>query len=83
MLAEKAQRLALSSTSVVPYFHPENSPLFAVRLYKICKIFIVFSHCCHTHKELLMFFRPYCRNKVQVQEVGLLLASRTGLWSLQ
>lgn len=87
MLAERAQRLALSSNTVVPYFHPENSPLFAVRLYKIAKIFILFRHSRHTDEELLMFFRPYRRNKVQLPGVGqwicLLRLSRTGLWLLQ
>ncbi|XP_075891417.1 sperm-associated antigen 17 isoform X2 [Nelusetta ayraudi] len=34
MLAAGAQRLALSSNSVVPYFHPENSPLFGTLMQK-------------------------------------------------
>lgn len=65
MLAAGAQRLALSSNSVVPYFHPENSPLFGVRvLFKIYKNSMFFRctvfsfHRCRTDKESLMFFRP-------------------------
>lgn len=82
MLAEKGQRLALSNSSVVPYFHPENSPLFTVRLYNSQKIFVFFfffSHCRHSDKDWLMFFRPSCRNKVQLYSVSLLVPSRTGL----
>lgn len=66
MLEEQSQRLALSNSDVVPYFHPENFPLFQVRV--LLKYFHVFESLffCHIDKKLLVVLQTLLQKQTAV-----------------